>query len=105
MLGWMCPDGTQYRQGSPDAHDATRCGVLVQDGQDAGSRLGRSGLNTTGSDNGHLFADGTCFNSGESGHMANECPKKEVKTNYVRLSEEGRDSRKGAYEPDRDSTE
>jgi len=53
----MCPDGTQCRQGSPDAPDATRCGVLVQDAQDAGSRLGESGRNTTGSDAGHLFAD------------------------------------------------
>jgi len=56
----MCPDGTQCRQGSPDAPDATRCGVLVQDaqdGQDAGSRLGEPGRNTTGSDAGHLFAD------------------------------------------------
>jgi len=60
LLGWMCPDGTQCRQGSPDAPDATRCGVLVQDAQDAqdaGSRLGESGRNTTGSDAGHLFAD------------------------------------------------
>ena len=60
MLGWMCPDGTQCRQGSPDTPDATRCGVLVQDAQevqDAGSRLGESGHNTTGSDTGHLFAD------------------------------------------------
>jgi len=56
----MCPDGTQCRQGSPDAPDATRCGVLnqdAQDAQDAGSRLGESGRNTTGSDAGHLFAD------------------------------------------------
>jgi len=56
----MCPDGTQCRQGSPDAPDARRCGVLVQDAQDAqdaGSRLGESGRNTTGSDAGHLFAD------------------------------------------------
>ena len=60
LLGWMCPDGTQCRQGSPDAPEATRCGVLVQDAQDAqdaGSRLGESGRNTTGSDARHLFAD------------------------------------------------
>jgi len=60
LLGWMCPDGIQYRQGSPDAPDTTRCGVLVQDAQDAqdaGSRLGESGRNTTRSDAGHLFAD------------------------------------------------
>ena len=60
MLGWMCPEGTQCRQGSPDAPDATRCGVLVQDAQDAqdaGSRLRESGPNTSGSDAGHLFAD------------------------------------------------
>jgi len=64
LLGWMCPDGTQCRQGSPDAPDATRCGVLVQDAQDAqdaGSRLGESGRNTTGSDAGHLFADVMCL--------------------------------------------
>jgi len=60
LLGWMCPDGTQCRQGFPDAPDATRCGVLIkdaQDAEDAGSRLGESGCNTTGSDAGHLFAD------------------------------------------------
>ena len=28
-------------------------------------------------------AEGACFYCGESGHMANECPKKEVKTNHV----------------------
>jgi len=36
----------------------------------------------------HRKAEGACFYCGESGHMANECPKKEVKTNYVLLSEE-----------------
>jgi len=56
----MCPDGTQWRQGSPDALDATRYGVWVQDAQDAqdaGSRREESGRNTTVSDAGHLFAD------------------------------------------------
>jgi len=56
----MCPDGTQCRQGSPDAPDATRCGVWVQDAQDAQdaeSRIGESGRNTTVSDAGYLFAD------------------------------------------------
>ena len=56
----MCLDGTQCRQGSPDAPDATRYGVWVhdvQDTQDAGSRRGESGRNTTVSDAGHLFAD------------------------------------------------
>jgi len=46
----MCPDGTQCRQGSPDAPDATRSGAWVQDAQDeqdAESRLGESGYNTT----------------------------------------------------------
>ena len=33
-------------------------------------------------------AEGACFHCGEKGHMANECPKKEVKSNHVRLSEE-----------------
>jgi len=37
--------------------------------------------------------------------QANECPKKEVKTNHVRLSEESPDSSEGEYEPDTDSTE
>jgi len=50
-------------------------------------------------------AEEACFYCGESGHMANECPKKEVKTNYVRLSEECPDSSEGEYEPDTDSTE
>jgi len=56
----MCLDGTQCRQGSPDAPDATRYGPWVQgaqDAQDAESRLGESGRNTTVSDAGYLFAD------------------------------------------------
>ena len=62
MLGWMCPDGTQWKQGSPDTPDTTRYGIWVQDAQDApdaGSRRGASGRNTTVSDAGHLFADVT----------------------------------------------
>ena len=50
MLGWMCPDEP----------DATTYGVWVQDAQNAqnaGSRRGESGRNTTVSDAGHLFAD------------------------------------------------
>jgi len=57
----MCPDGTQYRQGSPDAPDATRCGAWVQDAldaQDVESSLGESGRDVSVSDAGHLFADG-----------------------------------------------
>jgi len=50
-------------------------------------------------------AEGACFYCGESGHMANECPKKEVKTNHVRLCEESPDGSEGEYEPDTDSTE
>jgi len=50
-------------------------------------------------------AEGACFYCGESGHMANECPKKEVKTNHVRLSEESPDDREGESEPDTGSTE
>ena len=63
MLNCMCPDGTQYRHGSPDAPGATRCGAWIQDAQeaqdeqDAESRLGESGRNTTVSDAGYLFAD------------------------------------------------
>jgi len=53
----------------------------------------------------HRKAEGACFYCGESGHMANECSKKEVKTNHVRLSEESLDSSEGEYEPDTDSTE
>jgi len=49
-------------------------------------------------------AEGACFYCGESGHMANECPKKKGMTNYVRLSEENPDSSEGEYEPT-DSTE
>jgi len=37
--------------------------------------------------------------------MANECQKKEVKTNHVRLSEESPDISEGEYEPDTESTE
>jgi len=50
-------------------------------------------------------AEGACFYCGKSRHMANECPKKEVKTNHVRHSEESPDSSEGKYEPDTDSTE
>jgi len=53
----------------------------------------------------HRKAEGACFYSGESGHMANQYPKKQVKTNHVRLSEERPDSSEGEYEPDTDSTE
>jgi len=53
----------------------------------------------------HRKAEGPWFYSGESGHRANECPKKQVKTNHVRLSEESPDSREGESEPDTDSTE
>jgi len=63
LLSYMCPDGTQSRLGSPNAPDATRCGAWVQDAQDAQdaeSRLGESKYNTTVSDAGHLFADGSC---------------------------------------------
>jgi len=50
-------------------------------------------------------AEGACFYCGKRGYMANECPKKEVKTNYVRLSEERPHSSEGEYEPNTDSTE
>ena len=50
-------------------------------------------------------AEGACFYCGESRHMANKCPKKEVKTNHVRRSEESPDNTEGEYEPDTDSTE
>jgi len=50
-------------------------------------------------------AEGACFYCGESGHMTNECLKKEVETNHVRLSEESPDSSEGEYEPDTNSTE
>jgi len=49
--------------------------------------------------------EAACFYYGESGHMANKCPKKEVLTNYVRHSEESQDSSEGEYEPNTDSTE
>jgi len=50
-------------------------------------------------------AEGACFYCGESGHMAYDCLKKEVKTNHVCLSEESPDSSEGEYVPDTDSTE
>jgi len=50
-------------------------------------------------------AEGACFYCGQSGHMTNKCPKKEVKTNDVRLSQESPDSSEGEYEPDTDRTE
>jgi len=36
-------------------------------------------------------AEGACFYCGESGHMANECLKKEVQTNHVYTSEDSED--------------
>ena len=48
-------------------------------------------------------AEGACFYCGEKGHMANDYPKKEVKTNQVRLSEET-DSSKAEYEVESDNT-
>jgi len=50
-------------------------------------------------------AEEACFYCGESGHIANECSKKQVKTNHVRLSEESADSSEGEHEPDTDSIE
>jgi len=50
-------------------------------------------------------AEGACFYCGKSRHMANECPKREVKTNHVRLSEESPESSEDEYEPDTDTTE
>ena len=48
-------------------------------------------------------AEGDCFYCGEAGHIANDCPKKEVKTNRVRISEDT-DS-EANYEEDSDNTE
>ena len=56
----MCLDGTQCRQGSPEAPDATRYGPWVHDEQDAPDaefRLGESGHNTSVCYAGYLFAD------------------------------------------------
>jgi len=60
LLSGMCQDGTQCRQGSPDAADATRSGTCVQDAQEAQNaefRPGESGRNTTVSDAHYLLAD------------------------------------------------
>ena len=51
-----------------------------------------------------LKAEGACFYCGENGQMANECPKKGVKSNHVRLSEET-DSSEAEYEAETDETE
>jgi len=48
--------------------------------------------------------EGACFCCSESEYMANECPKKELKTNHVRLSEESPDRSEGEYSPNTDST-
>ena len=53
----------------------------------------------------HSKVEGASFYCGESGHMANECPKKEVQTHHVCLSDESPYSSEGEYEPDTDSTE
>jgi len=60
LLSCKYLDGTQCRQGSPVALDATRCSAWVQDPQDPQDtepRLEESGRNTTVSDAGHYFAD------------------------------------------------
>ena len=49
-------------------------------------------------------AEGAIFYCGEKGHMANECPKKEVKSNHIPLSEET-DSSEAEYEAGSDETE
>ena len=49
-------------------------------------------------------SEGACFYFGEKGHMANEFPEKEVKSNHVRLLEET-DSSKAEYEAESDDTE
>ena len=51
-----------------------------------------------------LKAEGACFYGGEKGHMANHCPKKEVKAKHVRLSEET-DSSEAGYEVESEETE
>ena len=53
----MCPDGTQCRQGSLDAPDATRCCAQVQGAQDAQEAESESGRYTTVPDTDHPFAD------------------------------------------------
>ena len=45
--------------------------------------------------------EGACFYCGEKGHMANKCPKKEVKSNHVRLSG-GIDGSEAEYEAEAD---
>ena len=49
-------------------------------------------------------AEGACFYSEEKGDIANECPKKKVKTNHVRLSEDT-DSSEAEYEAESEDTE
>ena len=48
-------------------------------------------------------AEGACFYCGEKGHMANKCPKKEVKSDHVRLSEDTGSS-EAEYEAESDDT-
>jgi len=57
LLSCMCPDGTQWRQGSLEALDATRCGAQVQDAQDAHGAESESGHNTMVVDADPRFAD------------------------------------------------
>ena len=49
-------------------------------------------------------AEGACFYCGEKGHMAKECPMKEVMSNHVCLSE-ATDSSEAEYEVESDETE
>ena len=49
-------------------------------------------------------AEGACFYCGENGHMANEWPKKKVKSNHVRLCEET-DSSEAEDDAESDVTE
>ena len=67
-------------------------------------KLAQKNQKSTNAEMDRRNVEGACFYCGEKGHMANECPKKRVKSNHVCLIEET-ESSEAEYEAESDETE